>query len=177
MGKRGQQVLAISLIVLGGLLLAANFFNISPGRIFWPLLLIVFGVILVVSPKSLRPSANSRFAFAGDYYFDESREVQSEEFRMFAGDIEFDLTDAKIPMGETFVQVYCFAGELDLRVPSDVGVKIATNAFVTNAKINGEKKEFIFSGLRYKSEGFDEAERKLVFEWSSFASDVSLRHG
>jgi predicted membrane protein len=177
MGKRGQQVLAISLIVLGGLLLAARFLSISPGRIFWPLVLVILGVILVVSPQSLRPSANSRFAFAGDYYFDESWEVQSQEFRMFAGDVEFDLTNAAIPEGETFIQVYCFAGDLDVRLPADVGVKIATNAFVTDAKINGEKKEFVFSGLRYKSEGYDEAARKLVFEWSSFASDISLRHG
>ena len=140
-------------------------------------MLVILGVILVVSPGSLRPSANSRFAFAGDYYFDEGWEVKSEEFRMFAGDIEFDLMDAKIPAGETFVNVYCFAGELDIRVPADVGVRIATNAFVTNAKINGEKKEFIFSGLRYTSEGYEDADRKLVFEWSSFASDVSLRQG
>jgi predicted membrane protein len=177
MGKRGQQILAISLIALGGLLMAARFLDISPGRIFWPLMLLILGVILVVSPQSLRPSANSRFAFAGDYFFGDSWEVQSQEFRMFAGDVEFDLANTEIPVGETFIQVYCFAGDLDVRVPAGVGVKIDTNAFVTDVKINGEKEEIIFSGLHYKSRGYDEAKRKLIFEWTSFASDVNLRQG
>ena len=93
---------------------------------------------------------------------------------MFAGDVIFDLTNSIMPDGETVLRVYFFAGDVDLRVPEGVGVKIATAAFVTDSKINGVKKEYVMSPFQFKTEGYEEAQQQIYLNVNCFACDLTL---
>lgn len=174
MGKKGQQVFAWALIGFGLILIAGNFFNFDIGDIFWPLVIIVIGFILIVRPQAITPF-EARVLFAGDVDVDETWDENKREIRMFAGDIDIDLTRMVLPPGNTNFRITFFAGDIDLRVPKDVGLSISSAAFVTNTKINGKKMEYIFSGMDYRSEGYKEAKKKFNLRTRSFAVDIKLR--
>lgn len=175
MEKKGQLIFAWVLIGFGLILIAGNFLTIDIGDIFWPLVIIVIGLILILRPQAITP-VEARVLFAGDVDVDETWDENKREIRMFAGDINIDLTRMELPPGDTNFRVSFFAGDIDLRVPKDVGISISSAAFVTNTKINGEKMEYIFSGMDYRSEGYKEAKKKFNLRTRSFALDIKLRY-
>jgi predicted membrane protein len=174
MDKRGQQVIAYSLIGLGILFLGANFLNIDPGRIIWPLVLVVLGILLVTRPQLFNPPEDVRYGFAGSMVLDENWPVEDKEIRLFAGDVLIDLGKAEFPDGETALAVRFFAGSIDVRLPAGVGLMVTGNAFVIDSDINGEKHDHFFNGLRYLSPGYDEAEKRVRLDISCFACDFDL---
>ncbi len=174
MDKRGQQLIAISLIALGIILLAANFLRIDPGDVIWPLVMIVLGILLVTRPYLFRVPEDAKYVFAGDVKLDENWMVEDRELRMFAGEVTIDLTKAEFPVGETFLAVRFFAGSIDVRLPASVGLMVTGNAFVIDSDINGEKRDNFFNSLRYMSPGYEEAERQVRLDVSCFACDFDL---
>ena len=180
MMKSGQRTIAWLLIGFGVFLLIGNFFNIEPGKIFWPLLLVAIGLILVFRPQVFRRSTfgeEANYRFAGDFTLGQDWTVQDYELRMFAGDVTIDLRHADIPDGETFIHFALFAGDIDVIVPDGVGLAAVSHGFATDAKINGQKKDHVMVGLDYKSPGYAEATKKIHFEVNWFAGSLSLSHG
>lgn len=174
MTRRSQQILALFLIVLGVLYLGANFINIDAGDLFWPLVLIVIGAILIFRPKAIAPE-NTRHLFAGD--IDLSRDWQSgdQEVRMFAGDIDIDLRNLDLAEGENHYWVKFFAGDITLDVPEDVGLKIDSTGFVVEVKVDGDSTSNVMTGYQYQTENFALAEKKFVLHTASFAVDLKIR--
>ncbi len=171
MEKNGQVTLAVVLIALGALFLTANFLDINVGRIFWPTLLVVVGLVLIFRPARLnamfRPFGLERLG---------AWEVKNEELWMFVGEVELDYTQAQLPEGETRLRLGAFVADTDLRIPADVGVRLVTSAFVTDANVNGDETDYIFSGLNYRSENYTSATRKLDIELSGFVVSLKVRH-
>ncbi len=179
MVKKGQRTIAWLLIVFGGLLMAGNFFNVQSGKIFWPLLLVTVGLLLVFRPQIFRKTAlntDATFRFAGDVTLDEDWVVEDYALRMFAGDIDIDLRHADIPDGETFIEISWFAGDIEVIVPDGVGLAVVSHGFATDAKINGEKTDYVMTGMNYASEGYEAAAKKIHVEVNWFAGSMTLRH-
>jgi predicted membrane protein len=174
MDRKGQQLIAYSLIGLGVLLLAGNFFNIDPGRIIWPLVLIIAGVILVTRPQLFNPSGDVRYMFAGDIVIDENWTVRDEEIRLFAGDVKIDLARVDIPPGETIIAVRFFAGSINVRLPSAAALRVIGNGFVIDSEINGDKRDNILAGLQYESPEYEAAESQIQLLVSCFACDLDI---
>lgn len=174
MDRKGQQLIAYSLIGLGILLFLGNFFRIDPGRIIWPLVMIMAGILLVTRPQLFNPSGDVRYAFAGDIVLDENWKVQDEEVRLFAGDIKIDLARANIPAGETVIAVRFFAGDIDMRLPSAVALRVTGNGFVIDSEINGNKRDNILAGLQYSSPEYEAAECRIHLLLSCFACDLDI---
>lgn len=173
MTKRNQQILAFFLIGLGALYFAANFINIDPGDLFWPIVFILIGVILIFRPKSIVPD-NSRHLFAGDIQIGKNWQPADEEVRMFAGDIDIDLREIDLPEGQTNYVVRFFAGDITVFVPEDVGLKISSTGFVVEAKIDGSSTSNIMTGYDYTSENYADAAQKFNLETTSFAVDLKI---
>lgn len=174
MDKRGQQLIAISLIGLGIILLITNFLRIDPGDVIWPLVMVVLGILLVTRPNLFTIPDDAHYAFAGDLKLDDNWPIEDRELRMFAGEVTIDLAKAEFPEGETQLAVRFFAGSIDVRLPSGVGLMVNGNAFVIDSDINGEKRDNFFNGLRYISPGYEEAERQVRLDISCFACDFDL---
>jgi predicted membrane protein len=175
MNKSGQKVLAWMAIAFGGILLAANIFQIDTDKIFFPLLLVVVGLILVFRPKSMRFVGDVSFAFASNKKLDKSWNVKNQEFWQFAGDFYIDLPAMNLPNGETDIRVVAFASEIDINLPKDIGLMIDATGFVTSIKQDGDKEENIFAGSHFKSDAYDQAKRKLRLETLGFVSEIDLR--
>lgn len=173
MSKRNQQILAIFLIGLGGLYLVANFIDIDPGDLFWPIVFILLGALLIFRPKSIMPD-NSTHKFAGDIHIGKNWQAADEEVRMFAGDIDIDLREIDLPEGQTNYVVRFFAGDITLFVPEDVGLKISSDGFVVEAKIDGSSTSNIMTGYDYVSENYNSAAKKFNLVTTSFAVDLKI---
>lgn len=174
MTKRNQQILAIFLIVLGGLYLLANFINIDAGDLFWPLVLILIGAIMIFRPKVIA-SENTRHMFAGDIDLSRDWQAGDQEVRMFAGDIDIDLRNMDLEAGENHYWVKFFAGDITLDVPEDVGLKIESTGFVVESKIAGNATSNVMTGYQYQTENFSSAEKKFILHTASFAVDLKVR--
>ena len=174
MNKRNQQFLAIFLILLGLLYLVANFVNIDPGNLFWPLAFIGAGILLIFRPKVIAPDHAEHY-FAKDIYLDRNSTPGDKEVRMFAGDIDIDLRDMELEPGETYYAVRFFAGDITVDVPADVGLKVESTGFVVEVKIDGESTSNVMTGYNYKSQNYETAEKKFYLNTTAFAVDLKIR--
>jgi predicted membrane protein len=174
MNKRSQQILAFVLIGLGGLYIVANLLDIDASQIFWPIVLILLGVLLIYRPKEIAPE-NAQIYFAGDKNYSSDWTPRDEDLRMFAGDLFIDLGKADLPAGTTRFTVRCFASDIDVIIPADVGLKISSTGFVVETKIDGDNVSHIMTGYNYKSENYDTAEKKFDLVTTSFAVEINVR--
>lgn len=173
MRKQSRTWLAVFLIVLGAVMLIALLAGKDAGSLFWPLVFIFVGAWFIFRPSLDMGSMKLRFATEIDQFGE--WEVESQEILAFAHEIDYDLTDATIPEGETKIQLTGFATELTLRVPEEVGLVINTSAFNTETKIYGDKQDYVMTGLNYRSPNYAQAERKISFDIYSFAVEVKVR--
>lgn len=174
MTKRSQQILAFFLIALGGLYLVANFVDIDPGDLFWPLILIALGAVLIFRPKALAPD-NTRHLFAGDVNLERDWQAGDQEVRLFAGDIDIDLRNMDLEPGENHYWVKFFAGDITVDVPEGVGLKVDSTGFVVESKIDGESVSNVMTGYQFESENFASAEKQFFLHTAAFAVDLKIR--
>lgn len=171
MKRDGQLSIAVILIGLGAVFLLANLLNYDIGALFWPLVLVTVGLLLIFRPApvatAFRPFGLEKFG---------AWKADSEDYWMFVGDIDLDYSDAELQPGITRLTVSGFVIEAELRIPAAVGVRLQSHAFVTDSNLNGEKTDHIGSGVSYVSENFASAEKKLDIELSGFVVSPKLRH-
>ena len=102
-------------------------------------------------------------------------QVADEEIWLFVGDVNLDLTEAMIPPGETRIHVFSFVSTVRLVVPEDVGVALASTAFVTTSRFFGRKRDQILLAPPLTSDDYETAERKIRLEPTMFVADVKVR--
>jgi len=173
MKTKGQVTFAWILIGYGALLLIGNLVGIDFGEIFWPLVFITIGLFLIFRPQVISPKS-AKFYFAGNVKIDKKWDMSKKELRMFAGDVKIDLTDFDLSPSETRFVITSFASDVNIVAPKDVGVSISVAAFVTDSRINGKKMEYVFSGMEYATEGYENAKKKFKLMVQCFAADVKF---
>lgn len=175
MRNQGQIIFAVLLIVVGILFLAGNLLNINVWALCWPLGLIVLGVFLVVRPRFAPAGAHVEMKLIGDIQREGPWQVSDEEIWIGIGDLDLDMTQADIPAGETRLRVYGLIGDVDVRLPAGAEVAVSSMAFVTDAKIRGEKREQFLTPLHWSSPGYQTAERRVSIETMFFINDMKVR--
>jgi predicted membrane protein len=94
---------------------------------------------------------------------------------MFAGDLYIDLGKVDLPSGTTTFAVRCFASDIDILVPADIGLKITSNGFVVETKFDGESKSNVMTGFDYQTENYASAEKKFDLVTHSFAVELKIK--
>jgi predicted membrane protein len=174
MRDRGQLLLGAAVIVIGALLLVGNILDIDVWALFWPILLILLGLGLLLRPRMIDAGATAHYELLGDFRREGAWQVADQEFWLAIGDVKLNMSEAQIPAGETRLRVWTFVSGVKLTVPRDVGVSLACSAFVTDATLFGRKRESILAPLRFESEEYAGAERKIRVELTGFVADVKL---
>jgi predicted membrane protein len=169
-----QLFAGLLLILWGVLLIIAEVFEISFWMLCWPTLLILLGAWLLLRPRFSAERSGVRVTPAGEFSRSGPGLVQNEEIWMFAGDIELDLRQSDIPVGETVYRLQTFASEIELRLPGGVGCSVKSSAMVTHASIQGRKVEYVFNPYEYASPGYEQAERKVRLEITSLVADLDI---
>ncbi len=175
MRNPGQLIFAVVVIAIGAVLMADNVLDVDVWSLAWPIGIISLGVLLLLRPKLIGSDATVRQKLVGDIRRRGDWQVADEEIWLGVGDIKLDMSSADIPLGETCIRVYSFVADVRLNVPQDVGVALSSNAFYTESRMFGKKRESILAQVNLASDDYETAERKVRLEMSTFVADVRVR--
>jgi lia operon protein LiaF len=174
MQNRGQLILGGILILFGVMFLISNFFNIDFGALCWPALIILIGVWIIVRPRMVSEETDLRMWIFGDHYRRGEWQAKDQEFWSFIGDINLDFTQAELEDPETSLKIYCFVADIDMTIPEDLGLSVSWFGFVTDGRIHEQRLGGFVSPVHFKSDGYENAEKKLNLELISFVGDLKV---
>lgn len=175
MPNRGSLIIGGLFIFFGLLFLVGEIFDVNVWAVCWPLGLIFLGLWVALRPQLVGPGTNLRFKLLGDVHRTGVWQPTDEEIWLGVGDIDLDLTQAELAMGETSLRLIGFVSSVELVAPKDVGVLISSTGFLTDAKVLDRKHETFFATYRATSENYDTAERKVRLELNYFVVDLKVK--
>lgn len=173
--KRWQIILGIALIALGVLSLLEVLFDINFWRFLGPLFLIGLGVLLILRPRIAGENVKVQMPILGDVRKSGTWEVTDHEIWMIAGTNRLDFTDAVFPEGDGRIRIFGFVADVKITLPDDVGLKIESNAFVSEFKGLNSKEERILSPLLYHSTNYSETQKRINLSTLGFVSDIKVK--
>lgn len=178
MRNRGELVFGAILVLLGLVLLIGTVFNINVWALCWPAFLIILGLFLVFRPRlgGMGPDASSDVLLIGDRRRRGNWTVKDEELWLGVGDVELDFSQATIPPGETTLRFISFVGDVDLFIPSSVGVSVRAAGFVIDGDILGRDYDTFLTPVEATSPNYATAESRLRIEMTSFVADLKVKH-
>jgi lia operon protein LiaF len=174
MRNRGQIIFGSLLLFFGLVLILGNIFHINIWAVCWPTGLILVGIWFLLRPRLNQPGSGINISPLANIRRYGSWTVRNEETWIIVGDIKLDMTQAEIPLGETTIHSYGFVGDVRLIVPQGIGLSITSTAFLTDAKILGQKGDHFFIPVYYTSENYATAERKVRLETLYFVIDLDV---
>ncbi len=165
----GEVFFALVLIGIGALLLLGNLglFALNP-NLFWPIILILFGLWLIW--QAFVPGARYRggaITGLGEFAPDLSgKEIRRENYSHGFGDFDLDLTRAVLRDGENVVRASHGLGDLTVRVPRELAVRVHASAGMGEANVFGQHSGGFGPTLTFQSDDYASATRKLDLEAS-----------
>lgn len=175
MHSKWQIFIGIVIILIGLMFLIGNIFDVDVGAFCLPVGLIALGVWLLLRPRLVGPDTAVQMKLVGDVRRRGAWQVTDEEIWVGVGDVRLDMTSADIPVGETRIRVFGFVGSTTLLVPEGVGVSVSSTAFVTDARVLGQRRDSFFAPVHFASDEYETAERKVQLETISFVTDLRVR--
>jgi predicted membrane protein len=170
-----QIFIGVAIIAIGLIALIGSIFDVDLGRFLCPTVLILAGVWLLVRPRTARPGTAFTTKLLGDVRRRGEWQVAEEDITLGVGDIRLDMTQADIPIGETRIRASGLVNGIKLIVPEGVGMMVSSMAFLTEAKVFGQKHTRFFAISQFASEDYETAERKVHLDLSYFVADVNVR--
>ena len=175
MRNSGVLIFGGLLILIGVMILAGSIFDVNMWNFFWPILLILLGLWILIRPRWVGSKGPVEFLIFNNLRRKGVWQVKNEEILSFLGDVFLDLSSAEIPAGESIYHIYGFIGDVDLIVPQGVGVSVSSAAFINEVKVFGRKQSSILFPVDVASEDYETAERKIRLDVAFFISDVKIK--
>jgi predicted membrane protein len=175
MRNNTQIFIGVAILVIGLVSLIGSIFDVDMGNFLCPTALILVGVWLLVRPRLVSPGTAFTTRLLGDVRRRGEWQVADEEIHLGVGDIKLDMASANIPIGETRIRAFGLVNSIILVVPQEVGVAVSSMAFLTEAKIFGQKHSQFFSAFYLASEEYETAQRKVCLDLTYFVADITIK--
>ncbi len=175
MRDKGSLFIGVVLVGLGAMFLLNTWLRINVWGLFWPGLLILLGVVILARSRTVIPGTRNDFVVLGDVRRFGAGPLTNEDIWVGIGDVDYDLTQADIPTGETVLRVQGLIGDVKMFMPAGVGLAVNASGLITDATVLGQHQDVFLNSYRYLSEGYAEAERKVKLETSFFINDVKVK--
>ncbi|HEX6922905.1 MAG TPA: cell wall-active antibiotics response protein LiaF [Bacillales bacterium] len=197
--RHGSLFWGIIFIVFGGLLIADRFdvisFTLAMIWKLWPLLLIYIGFKILAGrkhfhvhfdsdkdykegKKEIKKRARERkhsWRLVSDAKYTGSNwSVEPMSRSTGVADYKFDFTKTFIPEKETPIQLSGWVGDIKVKVPEDVAISVRATASVGDIRVDDVKEEGLLKDFFYKTEGYEDTERKLVFDFHFKVLDLRI---
>ncbi|HEX7065678.1 MAG TPA: cell wall-active antibiotics response protein LiaF [Bacillales bacterium] len=199
--RRGSLFWGIIFIVFGGLLAADRFgvltFTLDMIWKLWPLLLIYIGFKILAGRKL---HMNAGFEDSDENRAARKKEMkervkdQKQSWRLVSdakytgsnwsvepmdrstgvADYNFDFTKTFIPEKETPIKLSGWVGDIKIKVPEDAAFSVAATASVGDIRVDDVKEEGLLKDFFYTTEGYEEADRKLIFDFHFKVLDLRI---
>lgn len=121
----------IVFLVIGTFFLLPHIFGFYPFRVrdWWPLILIVMGVVIFVRRRDYNRMAQTQ-EDNSDYFFDSSifggssksftsKNFQGGKVTSVFGGSEIDFSETEMAMGDAVLDIFCLFGGNEMRIPND----------------------------------------------------------
>lgn len=172
----GLIFVGIALIGVGVMSLVSTFVHVNWFSLFCPSMLILFGIWMLIKPRQVGFVGDTNVSFIGEVDRSGPWKASGESFLTFIGDIDLDLTQAELPVGETSYSITGFVTDTDVLIPAGVGVRVTAMGFISEVKVSGQKKEESFiAPLTWESENYASAERKVRLDATGFVNEIKVR--
>lgn len=96
-------------------------------------------------------------------------------FNLGAGEVEIDLSTARIGPGENFLTIRLWAGQVTVYVPPTLPINFSSNLTAGQIYVFGEDHDGLGPSVSYRSEGYDEADRKVNIRVELMFGQVDLK--
>jgi len=128
-------------------------------------------------PRGFGKTEN-RSEFFGDLYLGHNDwELKPMNVSHFIGDTVIDLTKARIPAGETKLNISSFIGDVKVFAPNDIDVEfsISANSLLGDMAIFRRRESGFFRSVREESPNYQLAEKRIRIQISLFIGDVYVQ--
>jgi len=172
-----RQIFGLILIIIGLLLVLDNF-DIDIFNYFWPGLIIVLGLYLLyrgARKKTAADSMHSEFRVFGDTsHTGFSGEIDGSELNHFIGDTELNLSGAQLKPGVNTLSISNFIGDIKVLIPEGMAVEVHCSGAFGDYYLLDNKEDGIFVSATGKTPGYDAAEKRLRINCSVFIGDIKV---
>lgn len=185
-GRSGNGFWGLFLVIFGGLLIADRFgyihFTFWMVWNLWPFLLIYAGFkmlfggafgIRVGKGKSGKRSPGWRMV-SDATYSDPNWLVEPMDRSVGVADFKFDFTKSFIPDKETKIKLSGWVGDIKIKIPEDIEFSIEARASVGDLVVGDVKEDGLLKDFQYKTNGYNEAVRKLAFDFDFKVLDLRI---
>ncbi|RLT43405.1 MAG: hypothetical protein DWI58_04140 [Chloroflexi bacterium] len=183
MSSRLRDVLNVTvgmyLCVLGGLLLSAEAGWLDIGRRGLAeagvgLFLIALGVLSILAETRARRVRRRLSQTFGHIRSAENWSVEDGVLRTVFGDIDLDLREANLPVGETALTLLVWVGAIRLRVPYGIGLEVEAQTFVGTVDVLGQREEGLVRDILVRTDRYAEQERRLHVRISTVIGELEV---
>jgi predicted membrane protein len=175
MKLKAQVIFGAIIIIIGLAELLANVLDVNAGTVCFPTLLILIGLWILFGSRLLGLDAALKLRVFGAIRRKGAWVAHDEETLLFLGDVIFDMSEAEIPEGETHLGCYGFLGSVYLRVPDGVGVSVSSKQIMSDVRLFGERASGFLVPVDRRSEGYDQAARRVHLETMYFLGSVRVK--
>lgn len=181
-------------ILFGLLFLLDNLNLLDIGDVFsnfWPLVLILVGVYVIL--KNSSKSSDEESESFGDKKYASSKDdvAESNTFgdlkitldsanfqggyaRTTFGDLKIDAEQLKIPEGEKRLNANTVFGDIKISVPKDLAVKVSASNLAGDINIFGQKADGLSQKMGYETPGYTAATEKLFIVCAVTFGDIKV---
>ncbi len=144
-------------------------------RVYWPLILMALGLLTLFRTRDAGPPAGHIERPLGNLDVGHRDWALSDtDIHSGMGDVRLDLTRARIPSGETVVNISHWMGNVKIFVPRDLAVKARGSVSMGSINLLGQRSDGFFREAGYTSVGYDQAEKRVRFDINLGAGNVSV---
>lgn len=179
----------------------------NPWQLFWSLLLILLGTLLLLGNLGMIPfTVDDIFRFGcpavlilvgimillgaagwpgwtwvpggsiGDYDVSYSgQEIRDLRLSHGLGDMDVDLRDALFPEGTTRVRISTGLGDVKVRLPKDLPVRLVASTGLGDVQVFDRKEDGFGPRIVWVSPDYEGASRRLELDANSGLGDVTVR--
>lgn len=170
-----------ALVLLGAALLAGRISGFPLLPLLLAALLLALAVRLVLRPALGRKpglAAWPRMHVAGEVHLGgpDFRAENSSTY-LWVGQLYLDLSQTRLPAGTTPLSIGMFAGEVEIALPAEVGVRASGSLLAGEIDILGHAAEGITPHLRLESEDYAQHQRRLNIDVRMWFGEVRIRRG
>lgn len=184
------------LILLGILFLLDRFGYLDVGKVFstfWPLILIAIGIKLILNrnagearqsgPKAASETEQMVTSDASvrhtKVFGDVEMKIDSTDFNggsvsTVFGDIDIDLSAAKLGNGEKILTLSGVFGDVTVNLPRNIKTSVRANVILGDIRILELKDSGLFVNRSFQSEGYESAAKKLYISASQVFGDIEI---
>jgi len=170
----GAVVLVIGIIYLGRNL---ELFEIDLSlfwQIFWPVIIILFGINLLKGRPSPQ-EGKGQWAFMGGIDLGKTPfDLKPGSYLAFLGGVDMDLSSANIPPGETLLDLTAVMGGIDVKVPKDLNIICEGTALLGGIEFLKESTGGIIASKRVEYKA-NEDDRVVRFQARTLMGGIDIK--